>query len=703
MLLGSLLTLALLGGVVSPASATTYRAESLKRTLTQADVVIRARLTVTKIEQPESETPSEERARPAGAFRHHGSASVEVLSSYPELEEKEFTFPIGIRGNMLGQPFEAFIPLTKTDSGYETMGLFGMYGLYRITDDGETVEYVADLGAAIPTELAWDALRELLDAFHDRGDDEAKEKWLDRLTSTVPSDVFTAQAYLKIRGLEGRTTPDARTKTVLERIHTGSLAETALALAYFESLPGLQPDRGAILDHLEGAFEVIANFARSQNGEISEEDKAFYAGFRSMFAATLPTFENGASAEETTRMYELFLKVTRDPWGTVNGKYPIQSTRGRSSRPPPNTSILRMVANDPGPKRMERVRQLSETKESIRWRRGGWHTLRYFRHVYDVTRALSDATGDGADEILLHMARQPDQFKVIREFRDLESVWSALITRRPSELKEILMPLLRDPSLASPAATGGRDEVIRSVASTLVRLSRAIDDPDEKFELLRTAYRQGYSDALFYLADVAAGHEEALKELLLDIDWNIEPGSRLGSAKIHWIPKLISEHVPDPAFVPRLREAMEAIGSRPGWVVALYECGEKEEAVSLAIQALEKQNVSVEDPHSLHTFSREHPKYLLILGYSRSAEAKPILERFTDRDNVEDYLDDIVTLDAAAGDDQYKEMIIHIRKGLPTSLLDAATLGLAYHGGNSILRLKELLGIPPNREPSLRH
>jgi hypothetical protein len=324
------------------------------------------------------------------------------------------------------------------------------------------------LGRAIPIELAWDALRDLFDVLHDTGNETTNEKWLDRLASTVPSDVFTAQGYFKIRGGKGRTAPDARTKTVMERVRTGSLAEAALALPYFESLPNQQPDRGAILNRLEAAFEeargstnrlepafrVAAGLPADPDPQTPERYGTLYAGFRSLFAAALPLFENEASAQETTRMYELFLKVTRDPWGTVDGEPPVEYIRGRTQRQPLNTSLLRMVTNDPGPRRMARIPHLTETRESIPWRQGGWHTLRYFRRDYEVTQALSGVKGDGADEILLQMAWQPDQFKVIREFRDLTPVWNALTTRRPSELKEILMSLLRDPSLASPASCG---------------------------------------------------------------------------------------------------------------------------------------------------------------------------------------------------------------------------------------------------------
>lgn len=142
------------------------------------------------------------------------------------------------------------------------------------------------------------------------------------------------------------------------------------------------------------------------------------------------------------------------------------------------------------------------------------------------------------------------------------------------------------------------------------------------------------------------------------------------------VPVLIAERIPDPCFVPVLRQALEkeVTGTL---LAALFACGEEEEAIEMAVTELDK----LLDEENGQMFGEHLYKLLPVirfLGTTEDESVLPVIENFT----REDVIDTLRETDARFGG-QYAFIV--------NKLQQDAVLALARIGGESAIpRLKEL-------------
>ena len=145
----------------------------------------------------------------------------------------------------------------------------------------------------------------------------------------------------------------------------------------------------------------------------------------------------------------------------------------------------------------------------------------------------------------------------------------------------------------------------------------------------------------------------------------------------HWVvPILIAERLPDPCFVPVIRQALEkeVTGTL---LAALFACGEEEEAIEMAVTELDKllheENGQMLGGHLYKLFP-----VIRFLGTTGDESVLPVIENFT----REDVIDTLRETDARFGG-QYAFIVDKLQQD--------AVLALARLGGESAIpRLKQL-------------
>lgn len=476
-----------------------------------------------------------------------------------------------------------------------------------------------DVGADVPVELAWELLCDVLDYFDEKSAPENSRKWTDRLASGNQVQVQAAKTYIDI---------------VRDDVPFPAVPENAKqALDHLVS--GRIAEASAALDYFNTVTEaelppavVMDRIEKEyqslqppkQYGVVTPTMKNFHE----FSLRAIQTLVRVADPPTVSRAYDLFVKDCR----LVRRLFPEKIGAPALSEP-----VLRLVLKYPGPERRQRAEYLLTTAEEVR--EVGYGTTRpYFSGADPVWPLLKETPGDDMQQLLLDIKKDPRKYHFFY----------------PEYLKNDLQ-----------GDTGADD------------LSALIKD-----------YEDGNSEALYRIQPLLTAPCQELVPLMLKADW-YGRGKRTGlhSPELQMLPRIAAQVMPNPAFVPNIKAAIEKCQT-PELVWALYTCGEEKEALRLAVDVVEHPAaVSGDDAYIRF---KDPPKYTLLLGKTRAPEAAKVLDRQVRPKALNKWAK------------TYGQYVLQTpgnrippRNPAKETLLQAATLALAYQGPESVVRLKELL------------
>ena len=415
------------------------------------------------------------------------------------------------------------------------------------------------------------------------------------------------KAWEMIRGLHARIHGTAEQKAAatekwLQRLTDGSLTDCLAAVEYLSSLPDPVVPAEVIVGAIERQREgLLARLDSDGWGTMPREGRSFTS-----FAAKV------ADDRTVEHMMELYTEDLSAPRSALVGL---------------GMPMVRLVLSVPGPNRAERFLLLYE-KKVVSHARKERVTQVFNRPLAEDKReaikALENVSGDDIDQILMMMFAEPQRFRLYTTLH-LRRVLDILAKRGNTAIKKPLEQFLADPEGVSLGVRHYEDvegtvKMVRGILLTLAQNQVRSGDRENELRQLIKAYGEGRT------------------WVSRRIRWLIRPEDKeaiamLREMPMHRVAHIVAYKVPDPSFVPLLTEAART-DTRPHYLEALVACGAREEAISLARDALVRDPNEDDIRSFKHDITNRH-QCILFLGTHGTSSERGFVKSLMDPSTIE--------------------------------------------------------------------
>ena len=400
------------------------------------------------------------------------------------------------------------------------------------------------------------------------------------------------------------------------------LAESWMAVEYFNTLPAPAVEPAQVLDAFERQYQQVRSFIKENPPDIVQNRKIvrrYIYERKPFFNETLDLLIRIADEPAIDKMLALFEDAQNHPVYIFGDDF--QDYRASISR------LTRLILRMPGPQRYDRIVRLLRLKEPEK-------SFTNFKGY--ILPELRSAEGEDIDRLLWDMIGRPGDFDLYDNPLTLVTIWNVLAQKGRPEFGIYLEQYLADPENIDLGVSHYRGDPRWAVGPANNALNTYIRQTADSQKILAELIRfyDGENQGAFYF-------------LINTMDESLEPndtrfiGSFSENITNHWrIPKLIAEMLPHPSFIPALREALKK--EVTGFLLeALYACGEQEEAIILALEMM-SQPYQETDRRAFDRDLRNRADIILFLGTTGDASLVDVIEPFI-RDEYMDELRKINT------------------------------------------------------------
>jgi HEAT repeat protein len=486
---------------------------------------------------------------------------------------------------------------------------------------------------------------------------------------------FVVDAYDAIG--KGTLPLDQKLRYWLAKLQSNNLADCLTAVEYFNTLREPRTAQELVMDAMERFVtgQIVASDRSFRKMEIKlQHPDADAATLEHLIQLEIKLQRCCFSAEALELLIQVADEATVDKMLELykqEAAYLSASTfseeRYRYGCETYVPKVVRLALKHRGAKRRGRIVQLLSIllEKQRRTRR-----LNIDEIAFEV---LGKTQGEDIDKLLIDMLKDPASFG-IRDSGQLQLVWTALAHRGRPGIRDYIERFLADPENSDIRVrlfNNSVEETTGFAVSALCTYAKKWMPPKQAVEYLMDLHRQG---------KVSAGPAMYMMANSIEQEYTQFIPFLLSNHDVHGMPvwcRLVACALPDPCFVPALRELLQKdlTGAR---LAALYACGAEEEAIKTALAELEKP-FNKEDAQAFFRDFEKHVSMLKFIGTRGDESAVPLVERFTKKEVIEVYRECLVRFHFGFGGEYADDL-------QASAILALGRLGSA----SAISRLKEV-------------